>query len=132
MQRAEQWSARYGGQGNSEDYATDIAVDHSGNVYVTGVSDLSGTATDCITIKYNAVGIQQWVARSDGPVNNEDDAMAIAVDISGNVLITGSSWSCSANDHATITYNPGGTSHGGRGVRGSEHLKPQRTTRHLK
>ncbi|MEO0095774.1 MAG: SBBP repeat-containing protein [candidate division WOR-3 bacterium] len=34
----EQWVARYNGTGDSIDYAYELAIDDSGNVYVTGAS----------------------------------------------------------------------------------------------
>jgi len=109
-QVTEEWVARYNGPGNSEDSARAIAVDSSGNVYVTGSSYGSGTSTDYATIKYNSAGVQQWVARYNGPGNNEDDATDIALDSSGNIYVTG--WSIGSGtdfyDYATIKYNSSG------------------------
>jgi len=96
------WVKRYGGPGYDE--ATSIAVDDSGNVYVTGYS--SGALYDYLTIKYSSSGVEQWVKRYNGPGNSNDRVASLAIDGSGNVYITGSS----GNDYATIKYNSNGDS----------------------
>ena len=58
-QVTQEWVARYNGPENSTDVANSIAVDVSGNVYVTDYSNGSGTAVDYATIKYSQlVGFQ--------------------------------------------------------------------------
>ncbi|PYJ00008.1 MAG: hypothetical protein DMF00_09270 [Verrucomicrobia bacterium] len=101
---AEQWVARYKGPGNSEDIATAIALDGSGNVVVTGYSTGSGTGYDFATIKYNGSGTQQWVDRYNGPANGTDAGYAITVDTSGSAYATGERTSATGTDYATIKY----------------------------
>ncbi|MEO0093507.1 MAG: SBBP repeat-containing protein, partial [candidate division WOR-3 bacterium] len=109
-QGVQQWVATYNGPANGRDYASAIAVDDSGNVYVTGTSYGGYTnEDDYATIKYNSQGVQQWVARYNGPDNWYDNARAIAVDDSGNVYVTGNSaGSGTSQDYATIKYNAQG------------------------
>ncbi len=105
----EVWTVRYNGPANGDDFASAIAVDQSGNVYVTGSSESSGTGSDYATIKYNSAGVQQWVIRYDEPANSWDDAVSIAVDATGNVYVTGTSpGSASLDDYATLKYNSAG------------------------
>jgi len=105
----EQWVAIYNGPVNNEDCAKAIAIDNSGNVYVTGGSYGSGTVSDYATVKYNSNGEEQWVVRYDGPGNDWDEANALAIDSSGNVYITGFSYgSETENDYATVKYDQNG------------------------
>ena len=102
----QQWVARYTGNGNA---AKAIALDSSGNVYVTGFSYGSGTGDDYATIKYNTSGDTMWIRRYNGLGNGDDAARAIALDVSGNVYVTGlSRGSGTGYDYATIKYNSSG------------------------
>jgi streptogramin lyase len=93
----------YNGPAKKADSAKAIAVDSSGNVYVTGTS--SGATDDYATIKYNTNGKQLWVKRYNGPADSFDGAYAIAVDSSGNVYVTGWSYGLDGtSDMATIKY----------------------------
>jgi len=104
----EEWVARYNGPENSDDYAKAMAVDASGNVYVTGYSR-SSSHYDYVTTKYNPAGIEQWVARYNGPGDYQDTPKAIAVDSFGNVYVTGYSYGeGTSSDYATIKYNSDG------------------------
>ena len=105
----ELWVARYNGPGNSTDIANALAVDASGNVYVTGESYGSGTGADYATIKYDSNGNELWVARYNGPGNSGDIANALAVDASGNVYVTGGFYESGSHyEFATIKYDSNG------------------------
>jgi len=104
------WAVRYNGPDNDWDRATSIALDASGNIYVTGNSDGgSATYSDFATIKYTPAGSQVWVARYNGPANSSDSARAIAIDNQNNIYVTGSSRGVSTEyDYATVKYEPNG------------------------
>jgi len=101
------WTNRYNGPGNANDQGNAVAVDANGNVFVTGYSiGLSGNQ-DFLTLAYSSAGAPLWTNRYHGPGGSNDRAVAIAVDASGNVVVTG--LSNGANyDYATIKYSSAG------------------------
>ncbi|MGH2575564.1 MAG: SBBP repeat-containing protein, partial [Ignavibacteria bacterium] len=107
---SEQWVARYNGTANTFDGGYSLALDGSGNIYVTGSSFGSGTSRDYLTIKYNSTGTEQWVKRYNGEANAGDYSFSVAVDASGNVYVTGRSDRAGIvlSDITTIKYNPAG------------------------
>lgn len=110
----QQWIASYNGTGNSNDFANSIAIDATGNVYVTGKSNNSinniSVNNDYATIKYDANGQQQWVAVYNGSANQNDNAQKVVLDNAGNIFVTGRSVNSSGNgDIVTIKYNNSGT-----------------------
>jgi uncharacterized delta-60 repeat protein len=103
------WTNHYDGPVNNDDRAQAMAVDSNGNVFVTGFSSGEDTSYDYATIKYSSAGVPVWTNRYNGPSNNEDEAHAIAVDVSGNVYVTGHSRGDDSDyDYATIKYSNAG------------------------
>src|SRR5262249_54536504 len=99
------WTNRYTGLSSSA-----IAVDGSGNVFVTG-SSWNGSSQDYTTVAYSGAGAPLWTNRCNGPANSNDEATAIALDRSGNVFVTGSSYSPPHRDtcdYATVAYSNSG------------------------
>ncbi|MBN2413989.1 SBBP repeat-containing protein [candidate division KSB1 bacterium] len=102
----EQWVARYNGPDNDWDEPCDIAVDKSGNVYVTGAS--AGTSNyDFLTVKYDSSGIEQWTARYNNSADKSDYPVDLFIDEYGNVYVTGTSYYGNTGI-TTIKYNPEG------------------------
>ncbi len=83
------WTNRYNGPVNANDQAFAVAVDGSGNVFVTG-SSRGSSSYDYATVAYSGAGMPLWTNRYDG-LGKHDYAAAIAVDGNGNVFVTGSS-----------------------------------------
>ncbi|MDR3553265.1 MAG: SBBP repeat-containing protein [Syntrophobacteraceae bacterium] len=105
----QQWAKRYNGPGNGRDYPTAIVVDqYNSKIYVTGYSQGSTTGFDYATIAYDATGTQLWVKRYDGPAHASDQANAIALDLDGNIYVTGQSVGAKSYDFATVKYGPNG------------------------
>ncbi len=107
----QQWVMNYDGPGHSDDIANKLVLDPSNNVIVTGSSRSGADAgtEDYATIKYNNIGVQQWVQRYHGPGIGSDIAHSLAADNSGNIYVTGESVGSGNLPHyATIKYNPAG------------------------
>jgi len=100
-QPTEEWHVLF--DGGQYDHARDIAVDDSGNVYVTGQSY---GGNNYFTIKYDSNGNDIWHALYDG--YSVGGARGIAVDVSGNVYVTGTSNVDGSWDFYTIKYDAGG------------------------
>ena len=89
------WSQNWGGTGS--DAASTVTVDGSGNIIVAGSFEgtvslgggalVSNGSTDIFVAKYLSDGSHQW-SRSFGNTNG-DEALAVAVDSSGDVLLVG-------------------------------------------
>jgi len=103
------WLKRYNGPGNGIDAANALALDAQGNVYVTGSSEGVESQSDYATIKYSPSGVVIWVKRYNGPASSVDNARTLALDVAGNVYVTGFSMGIDSDwDYATIKYSPAG------------------------
>ncbi|MBP9096568.1 MAG: SBBP repeat-containing protein, partial [Ignavibacteria bacterium] len=84
----QQWCSIYNGEANGRDEVYGIGVDKESNVYITGWS--SGLESmNCVTIKYNTYGVQQWKQAYHGSVPGTNCTNSIAVDSTGNVYVAG-------------------------------------------
>jgi Tfp pilus assembly protein PilZ len=108
------WAKSAGG--SDYDIGYDIAVDGSGNSYVTGyfysTSITFGTTTlfnagafDMFVVKYAAAGNVVWAKSAGG--SNDDQGLGIAVDGSGNSYVTGSFYSTSITFGTNTLTNAG-------------------------
>lgn len=84
------WESRYHG-GSGADRARALAVDSSGNAYLTGESIGSTSGFDYATTKFSPSGALLWSKRFTSAGNANDFARAIILDSQGNVIVTGGS-----------------------------------------
>ncbi len=109
----EQWRARTDGTANENDVARAIAVDASGNVYVTGSSNsyyaFPDSGSDLLTVKYNSSGVEQWRVTAAKAFGTDGYGAAIAVDASGNSYVTGLIFTFNSSQYVTIKYGATGT-----------------------
>ena len=104
-----QWVNRYSSAGNADDELLDMTIDAAGYLYATGFEYSAGTNKNYWIMKYNSAGTIVWSRTYNGPDNDDDFAYSIAVDGTGNVVVTGKSDGGSSSfDIATVKYNSAG------------------------
>jgi hypothetical protein len=85
-----QWVKQWGT--TDLDYGTGVAIDSSGNIYVTGITggSLGGTSAgnwDIFLAKFASSGNQLWIKQTGS--SNEDDSHSLAISSDGNIYVTG-------------------------------------------
>jgi hypothetical protein len=103
------WERTWNGADSLNDKASDIIVDASGNVYVTGYTTTDTQDKNYATVKYNSSGTLQWTKYHNGAGNGRDEATSINVDDANNVYVTGTSNTGGSQDYYTIKYKPDNT-----------------------
>jgi hypothetical protein len=105
----QRWAHRYNGPGDNSDFATQVAVDGGGDVYVTGFS--YGDGYDWATLKLAADGSLRWERRLTGPGYSDDRAADMAVLPDGNLVVAGDAQNAGdgrTSDAETVAYDPQG------------------------
>ncbi|MCI0597254.1 MAG: SBBP repeat-containing protein, partial [candidate division Zixibacteria bacterium] len=98
------WQRTYGAMGSGAEEARGIALDSSGNIYITGTSQ-----NDFVTLKFLSNGDTAWVRRFGG--SGVDEPVGLALDASGSIYIAGTLYlGGSAADFALVKYTVNGDS----------------------
>ncbi len=99
------WTARYFETIGFPLVAKKVAVDASNNIYVTGYNE------SIVTVKYNLLGILQWVRKYKGNGSFLSEPHDMEIDRNGFIYVTGeSSVQNTFFDFVTIKYNSNGDS----------------------
>lgn len=99
------WTNLYTGAGGLA-HGSAMALDGSGNAFVTGYSYDASFKVDFATIKYSNAGAPLWTNLYNGAGHAE--AGAISVDGNGNVFVTGFSYDGTNESCATLKYSNAG------------------------
>jgi hypothetical protein len=87
-----------------------MLVDEDDNIFVTGMSRGTGGDYDFATVKYSPAGERLWEGRFDSLQGDDEQAVAMTRDASGNIYVTGTghdSWE-GHTDVLTIKYDASG------------------------
>ena len=85
-------------------------LDPNGDLYLAGSIRNTAGNLDILTVKISPLGELLWTRTYDGPDAGDDAGVAIGLDSTGNVLVTGSSHSpATLDDIVLLRYKPDGT-----------------------
>lgn len=123
-----QWEATYNGSDDLDDIANGVKVDSSGNVYITGYTTSSTARRNCITIKYDNTGDDQWTMIYNDTLNGDDEGMSIELDANEDIIVAGYDSTAINNlDYYSIKYNSAGTEIWNIRSDGNDHLSDKVT-----
>ncbi len=107
------WSDVYSVTSGGDNQANALAIDATGDLYVTGSATNSSGNKDIYTIKYSgsaSTGQKVWERPFDGAAHGDDEGISVKVDsIDGNIIAAGTSLS-NPGDHdiTLIRYTSAG------------------------
>lgn len=92
------------------DFAGQLLLDNSGNLYVIGTSDGFSTIQDYLILKYDSNGTLLRVRTYNGPGDWMDRTQQAVLDSTGNLYVVGLSHGSGSDwDYATVKFAPDGT-----------------------
>lgn len=105
-----QWQATFNNSYDLQDYGIAVTTDHYNNIYVAATSFNDSTNDyDYNILMYDDAGSLQWQTDYNGADSKYDVPTAIALDDSGNIVVTGTSYSVADKfDFVTIKLDGSG------------------------
>jgi subtilisin-like proprotein convertase family protein len=102
------WVATFNGPASYTDQVTDMCLDDSANIYVTGI--ISAITAELAVVKYDSSGHQKWVGRFAGADQSGIliSTGQLCADESGNVYATGSVSHNLDENIATVKFDRNG------------------------
>jgi uncharacterized delta-60 repeat protein len=100
----QQWNRTWGGV--NDEGCEGVAVDSTDDVYLTGTRyNLEEGGSDIVLVKYDSSGVQQWSRTWGG--DEDECGNGVAVDLSGNVYVAGStlSFGAGSTDMVLVKYS---------------------------
>ncbi len=103
----ELWRQVINGTANDNDEALAVAVDAAGNVVAAGRTRNTATLGDFAVVKFSGIdGTELWRQEINGTANNNDEALAVAVDGAGDVVAAGKTWNTDTfTDFAVVKFS---------------------------
>jgi len=106
------WFKRYNGSSNGNDIAISLGLNAtatSPDIYITGVSDSTGTGTNIVTIKYTFTSVESWKKTYNGSGNGSDAPAELRYFDDNNIYVAGKSSIAGAGSNmALIEYTSTG------------------------
>jgi len=81
------WTETYNGEGNRNDWGSEVVVDTDGNVYVGGTETSSAVDNDAWLRKYDSTPAELWTVGNGGTY--EQGINALALDSAGDLIAVG-------------------------------------------
>lgn len=101
---------RYNGPEGLDDYGQSVAVSPTNDIYFTGSTMTNAGGLDLLTVKLSPTGETLWERSYDGPPHYGDFGNRVRIDLSGRVVVCGSSrGSSNQSQVVTIQYDSNGT-----------------------
>ncbi|MFA6524110.1 MAG: SBBP repeat-containing protein [Candidatus Paceibacterota bacterium] len=101
----QQWVETFNDSLDGDDEAYAMAIDTSGNIYVSGYFFTQIDSTDYYTMKYDASGNVIWTIHNDGENHLNDKVTNITIDNNQDIVVTGESETAPGEfEYYTIKY----------------------------